>query len=71
MALDRTGEPMEPHECPYDCRDGWLSPPDADVMRACPQHRPPRQGNGIDYDPARLSDRARAAIARADWEDRP
>ncbi|MGS2805367.1 hypothetical protein [Nocardia sp. MW-W600-9] len=32
MSRDRTGDEADDHEC----RDGWLSAPDADVAVACP-----------------------------------
>ncbi|RBO87061.1 hypothetical protein [Nocardia puris] len=67
MTLDRTGDDI-PDRCPYDCRRGWLTPDDADVMRACPIHRPrPAQA---DTSTGHISARAAEAIARADREDR-
>ncbi|MGY4098070.1 hypothetical protein ACW2Q0_00660 [Nocardia sp. R16R-3T] len=73
MSLDRTGEHRDddPGRCPYDCRDGWLSGPDADVMRACPIHRPPAPGVGVrDYANRSPSLRAQQAIAAADRKER-
>ncbi|PSR63972.1 MULTISPECIES: hypothetical protein [Nocardia] len=62
---DRYGD--EPAErC---CRNGWLTPEDADVQQPCPIHRPPRTHTGTDYEPTRLSDRARAAIEKADGDE--
>lgn len=62
--------PVAQADCPYRCRPGgWLTPADADVMRPCPIHRPRRQPTGTTYDPTHISDRARAAIERADRED--
>ncbi|MGY1945314.1 hypothetical protein [Nocardia asiatica] len=71
MTLDRTGEPRS-DGCPYRCRPGgWLTPEAADVQRPCPLHRPRRAPTETnDYDPSRLSERARAAIDKADREDR-
>ncbi|MFI6368677.1 hypothetical protein ACIBG0_38845 [Nocardia sp. NPDC050630] len=63
-----TGEPYEPDVCPYRCRNGWLTPADADVMRACPIHRPPPERSGII--PTHYSDKAARAIDRAEREDR-
>lgn len=50
------------------CRNGWLTPEDADVQRPCPVHRPPRTDTGVDT-PTNLSDRARAAIEKAEDND--
>ncbi|MCC3311498.1 hypothetical protein [Nocardia africana] len=58
---DETAEPC--------CRNGWLSLENADVQKPCPIHRPPRTDSSTDYDPTRLSDRARAAIEKADNDD--
>ena len=49
---------------PHTCRDGWLTPEDADVQIPCPEHRKPAQGAGVNYGPTNLSERARAAIER-------
>ncbi len=65
---DPDPSPVDESRCPHSCRWGWLTPADADVMRACPIHRPQRQSTGSDYDPTRISDRARAAI-EADEEN--
>ncbi|WP_280454131.1 hypothetical protein [Nocardia brasiliensis] len=71
MTLDRTGEPIPPQEtCPYRCRrGGWLTPEDADVQRPCPIHRPRREPTGTDYNPANISERARAAIEKAERDE--
>jgi len=48
MSPDRYGE-RDPDVCPYGCTKGWLSSRDADVMRACPKHRPPQPGTGLGH----------------------
>jgi hypothetical protein len=71
MTLDRTGEPIDPDVCPHGCRKGgWLTPEDADLQIPCPLHRPRRTPTEVDdYDPSRLSERARAAIEKADRDE--
>ncbi|MGW6121471.1 hypothetical protein ACWFRF_20685 [Nocardia sp. NPDC055165] len=66
MIRDRSGDELddEPDADWHDpnCRNGWLSPPDADVMRACPIHRP-RPRDVTDYAERIPSLRAQQAIA--------
>ncbi|PKV80869.1 hypothetical protein [Nocardia fluminea] len=51
-----------------DCRNGWLSPPDADVMRACPVCRP-KSREVHDFAERLPSLRAQQAIAAQERKD--
>ncbi|MGY2036595.1 hypothetical protein ACW9HF_15035 [Nocardia gipuzkoensis] len=66
MTLDRTDESVEPHHC----YRGWATPPDSDAPRRCPICRPqPPPAEVYDYDPSNLSERARAAIEKAERDE--
>jgi hypothetical protein len=66
---DRTGEPIEDRPaCPYNCRNGWLTPHDSDAPRLCPNCREQPKHDVNDHAERPPSDRARAAIEKADRE---
>ena len=76
MTLDRSGDELDDDPDPdavwHDpsCRNGWLSAPDSDVMRACPIHRPPPPDAGFhDYAARPPSLRAQQAIAAAERKE--
>ncbi|MBF5002365.1 hypothetical protein IRT45_35195 [Nocardia sp. BSTN01] len=62
---DRYGdEPLDDHKC----WGGWATPPDSDTPRRCPVCRPDPIPSATD-EPTNLSDRARAAIEKADGDE--
>lgn len=75
MPLDRTGEPVELDDDAYHkahC-SGWLTRPDDDHPRPCLRCKPRFRDGTVssnDYAEAIPSAAARAAIERADREDR-
>lgn len=58
MSPNRYGETDPGHSC----RNGWLSPHDADVAIPCPTCRPPRRTDVNDFAERTPSARAHAAI---------
>lgn len=54
----------DPDPIPHTCWGGWATPPDSDAPRRCPICRPAKPPAVVEYEPANVSERARAAIER-------
>jgi hypothetical protein len=70
MSHDRTGEPVDPKLCPNNCRNGWLSEPDADTAVACPCRWSRTAASAVNNDFAERTPSPRAAAAIRAEENR-
>lgn len=70
MTHDRTGEQIDKKPCPNNCRNGWLSEPDADTAVACPCRWSRTAASAVNHDFAVREPSARAAAAIRAEENR-
>ena len=70
MNHDRTGEQVDPKPCPNNCRNGWLSEPDADTAVACPCRWSRTAASAVNHDLAERTPSPRAAAAIRAEENR-
>lgn len=59
----------DPDPIPHTCWNEWATPPDSDAPRRCPICRPGTPAPAVDYGPTNLSERARAAIEKAERDE--